>query len=218
MKSLLEVVILCLFFHLQPEKMAEGLLLFIQGLGLGKTLIAFIACARSSISRLNWNLENVITNMDGGKLVILELGEKMRMSQCQVWDLNPGCTGGRLVSSLTSVPSFLNCNSAWECQLQHKPGTSSCTYSQGLWPFVWTIHFYEKKKKFHSQGLSSLKLCMCLMFSGWGTSLCSWSVGRSVSQSIKSQIELSLWLFTRPLCVCRVLCVSGLFPVISTCN
>ena len=53
MKSLLEVVILCLFFHLQPEKMAEGLLLFIQGLGLGKTLIAFIACARFSISRLN---------------------------------------------------------------------------------------------------------------------------------------------------------------------
>lgn len=32
----------CFFLHFQPEKMAEGLLLFIQGLGLGKTSILHV--------------------------------------------------------------------------------------------------------------------------------------------------------------------------------
>lgn len=152
-KSLLQVVILCLFFHLQPEKMAEGLLLFIQGLGLGKTLIAFIACARSSRSRLNWNLENVITNMDGGKLVILELGEKMRMSQCQVWDLNPGCTGGRLVSSLTSVPSFLNCNSAWSVNCSTNQGLVPAPIPRDCGPLCELSIFMKKKKKIPFAGV-----------------------------------------------------------------
>lgn len=31
-----------IFLHLQPEKMAEGLLLFIQGLGLGKISILHV--------------------------------------------------------------------------------------------------------------------------------------------------------------------------------
>ena len=32
----------CFFLHFQPEKLAEGLLLFIQGLGLGKTCILHV--------------------------------------------------------------------------------------------------------------------------------------------------------------------------------
>ena len=36
-----------LFVHLQPEKMAEGLLLFIQGLGLGKISILHVFLCKS---------------------------------------------------------------------------------------------------------------------------------------------------------------------------
>ena len=76
------LVVIVFSLHFQPEKMAEGLLLFIQGLGLGKISILHVLFATYGTAFvLCWN-KFIRVGQRAASLTMLELNDSFRAELC----------------------------------------------------------------------------------------------------------------------------------------